>query len=108
MPGVDGLGILDFLSKTERDIPLILITAYGTIPDAVQAVKRGAVDFITKPFNSEMIVHTVGRVFRTVELERSNRILSESIAEDRVVGESPQMREIMALVGDSPPPRLPS
>jgi DNA-binding NtrC family response regulator len=97
MPGVDGLGILDYLSKTERDIPLILITAYGTIPDAVQAVKRGAVDFITKPFNSEMIVHTVGRVFRTVELERSNQILAESIAEDRVVCESRQMQEIMAL-----------
>jgi DNA-binding NtrC family response regulator len=97
MPGVDGLGILDFLSKTERDIPLILITAYGTIPDAVQAVKKGAVDFITKPFNSEMIVHTVSRVFRTVELERSNQILSESLAEDRVVGESRQMQEIMAL-----------
>jgi two-component system NtrC family response regulator len=97
MPGVDGLGILDFLSKTERDIPLILITAYGTIPDAVQAVKKGAVDFITKPFNSEMIVHTVGRAFRTVELERSNQILSESIAEDRVVFESRQMQEIMAL-----------
>ena len=97
MPGGDGLGILDFLKETERDIPLILITAYGTIPDAVQAVKKGAVDFITKPFNSEMIVHTVGRVFRTVELERSNRILSESIAEDRVVCESPQMLEIMAL-----------
>ena len=97
MPGVDGLGILDYLKETERDIPLILITAYGTIPDAVQAVKKGAVDFITKPFNSEMIVHTVGRVFRTVELERSNRILSESIAEDRVVCESPQMLEIMAL-----------
>ena len=97
MPGGDGLGILDYLKATERDIPLILITAYGTIPDAVQAVKKGAVDFITKPFNSEMIVHTVGRVFRTVELERSNQILAESIAEDRVVCESRQMQEIMAL-----------
>ncbi len=97
MPGVDGLGILDYLMETERDIPLILITAYGTIPDAVQAVKKGAVDFITKPFNSEIIVHTVRRVFRTVELERSSQILSESIAEDRVVCESRQMQEIMGL-----------
>jgi len=108
MPGGDGLGILDFLKETERDIPLILITAYGTIPDAVQAVKKGAVDFITKPFNSEMIVHTVGRVFRTVELERSNRILSESIAEDRVVCESPQMLEIMALARKFAAARRPS
>jgi DNA-binding NtrC family response regulator len=99
MPGVDGIGILDWLKGTERDIPLILITAYGTIPDAVQAVKKGAVDFFTKPFNSDVIVHTVSRVFRTVELERSNRILSERIAEDRMVCESPQMRELLALVG---------
>jgi len=98
MPGVDGIGILDWLAATERDIPLILITAYGTIPDAVQAVKKGAVDFITKPFNSEVIAHTVARVFRTIELERSNRILAESMAQDRVVGESPQLREIMQLV----------
>ena len=99
MPGVDGLGILDYLKETKRDIPLILITAYGTIPDAVQAVKKGAVDFITKPFNSDVIAHTVSRVFRTVDLERSNQILSESMADDCVVCESPQMQEIMKLVG---------
>ena len=89
MPGGDGIGIMNHLKETERDIPLILITAYGTIPDAVQAVKKGAVDFITKPFNTDVIAHTVGRVFHTVELERSNQILSESIAEDRVICESP-------------------
>jgi DNA-binding NtrC family response regulator len=98
MPGVDGIGILDFLQRTERDIPLILITAYGTIPDAVRAVKKGAVDFITKPFNSEVIAHTVGRVFHTVELEQTNRMLSESIGDGCVVCESPQMQGIMRLV----------
>ena len=106
---MDGLGILDYLKETKRDIPLILITAYGTIPDAVQAVKKGAVDFITKPFNSDVIVHTVSRVFRTVDLERSNQILSESMADDCVVCESPQMQEIMKLVrkfADAPTPVL--
>jgi DNA-binding NtrC family response regulator len=98
MPGVDGIGILDYLKETERDIPLILITAYGTIPDAVQAVKKGAVDFLTKPFNTDVIVHTVGRVFRTVELERSNQILAASLVEDHVICESPPMQEIMRLV----------
>jgi DNA-binding NtrC family response regulator len=98
MPGVDGIGILDYLKETERDIPLILITAYGTIPDAVQAVKKGAVDFLTKPFNTDVIVHTVGRVFHTVELERSNQILAASLAEDHVICESPAMQEIMRLV----------
>ena len=98
MPFVDGLGLLDYLKKAELDIPLILITAYGTIPDAVQAVKKGAVDFITKPFNSEVVAHTVARVFRTVALERSNQALSESIAEDHTVCESPQMQVIMAMV----------
>jgi DNA-binding NtrC family response regulator len=98
MPGVDGIGILDYLKETERDIPLILITAYGTIPDAVLAVKKGAVDFLTKPFNTDVIAHTVGRVFRTVELERSNQILTASLAEDLVICESPPMQEIMRLV----------
>jgi DNA-binding NtrC family response regulator len=98
MPGVDGLGILDYLKKTERDIPFVLITAYGTIPDAVKALKKGAVDFITKPFNVDVIANTVRRVFRTAALERTNQILSESIVEDRFVFESPQMREIMGLV----------
>lgn len=98
MPGVDGIGIMNHIKETERDIPLILITAYGTIPDAVLAIQKGAADFITKPFNMDVITHTVSRVFRTMELERANQILSDTIGEDCVICESPEMHEIMKLV----------
>ncbi len=52
MPDIDGMGILDFLREIENGIPLILITAYGSIEAAVDAMKKGAADFITKPFNT--------------------------------------------------------
>lgn len=59
MPDVDGIELLHRLQQQGRDIPLILITAYGSIEVAVEAMKKGATDFITKPFNKDVIRHIV-------------------------------------------------
>jgi len=63
MPDIDGMGILNFLKETDTAIPLVLITAYGSIEVAVDAMKKGAEDFITKPFNKDGIRHIIRRIF---------------------------------------------
>ena len=72
MPGLDGKGLLRHIKEKDLRIPLILITAYGTVEEAVQCMKYGAADFITKPFDQEVVLHVVGRYFKTRDLELQN------------------------------------
>ncbi|RKX78257.1 MAG: hypothetical protein DRP87_06765 [Spirochaetes bacterium] len=98
MQGIDGMGILDYLKKTERDIPLVMITAYGSIPDAVEAMKKGASDFITKPFNSDIILHIVKKIFRERNVQIENEILSDIFHEDNIIYMSGKMKKIIYMV----------
>jgi DNA-binding NtrC family response regulator len=96
MPEVDGLGLLAALKSSGRGIPLVMITAYGSIETAVEVMKRGAADFITKPFNKDVIRHVVHNVLKTEDLKRENELLRESCREQGVVFRSAGMREVMA------------
>ncbi len=98
MPDIQGTEILNFLNETGRDIPLVLITAYGTIEVAVEAMKNGAVDFITKPFNKDVIRHIIRRIFRIDSMERENEFSKEAIQEREIVYISPAMHELMDTV----------
>lgn len=72
MPELDGIAVLKFLKESKTNIPIILITAYGSIEIAVEAMKKGAADFITKPFDKNVIRHIIRRVFHIAELEEEN------------------------------------
>jgi DNA-binding NtrC family response regulator len=98
MPDLDGMDILSFLRKTNREIPLVMITAYGTIEDAVEAMKKGAVDFITKPFNKDVVRHLVQRIFRMEDLVKENRALKSLRKTRQPVYCSPQMKEVFDTV----------
>ena len=98
MLDVDGMGILRFLRDAKRDIPLVLITAYGTIEGAVEAMKNGAADFITKPFNKDVIRHIIRRIFQVKDLENENKHLKESIRKSRLIYRSKAMKDIMETV----------
>ncbi len=98
MPGIDGIGILEYLKKTERSIPIIFITAYGSIETAVNAMKMGAFDFITKPFNRDVIRHTVRSIFKIDTLETENRLLKEFLNFRDFIYRSPQMADILETV----------
>ncbi len=78
MPDVDGIAVLKFLKESKTNIPIILITAYGSIEIAVEAMKKGAADFITKPFDKNVIRHIIRRVFHIAELEEENILLRNS------------------------------
>ncbi|MCL6620677.1 MAG: response regulator [Syntrophobacterales bacterium] len=61
MPLVDGIDLIDIIRKIDAQIPIVIITAYGTLETAEEAVEKGAYDFITKPFRKEAILITVKR-----------------------------------------------
>jgi DNA-binding NtrC family response regulator len=72
MPGMDGLELFDELRKMKPDIPVIIITAYGSPEAADEALKKGVADFITKPFRKDTILFTMKRVLELTMLKREN------------------------------------
>ena len=101
MPEVDGLTVFHRLRRRTPDTDVILITAHGSVNDAVKALKEGATDYNTKPFDTDLLIHEVGRV-------RERRDLQRQLAEARralglrknpaMIGESPSMRRLFDRV----------
>jgi DNA-binding NtrC family response regulator len=98
MPEMDGLQLLQEIREYEPSLPVIVITAYGTIENAVQALRAGAYDYIAKPFETDEIKLTVAKVLERERLLAENRYLHEQL-EDRyafsgIIGNSPAMQEV--------------
>ena len=102
MPEVDGIQFLREMRQQGYDIPVILITAYGSFDSAVEALRLGAYDYITKPFNPEVILHTVSRAVDHKKLKEENVYLKEELEKthgfEELVGKSSCMQEIYSLV----------
>lgn len=73
MPGLNGLDLQQVLSVTDRPLPIIFITGHGNIPMSVRAMKAGAVDFLTKPFNDEVLLNAVARALSKSKREQLER-----------------------------------
>jgi FixJ family two-component response regulator len=73
MPGLNGLDLQQVLRVTDRPLPIIFITAHGNIPMSVRAMKAGAVDFLTKPFNDEVLLNAVARALSKSKREQLER-----------------------------------
>jgi len=109
MPVMDGMSLLREIKIIDPDYPVIVLTAYGSIEAAVDAIKEGALDFITKPFEEEKILLTVQRSFRFSELVEEKRIHREELSEyfdfKSIVADSQQMLQILkqaSMVSQSP------
>lgn len=76
MPGIDGYEFLDFVKTNYPDIPMVLMTAYGDVPKAVAAIKSGAADYITKPFQAEVLIETIER-FLPQKLQAHGMIIED-------------------------------
>ena len=96
LPGSSGLDILRESKQADPSVPVILITAFGSIEDAVTAMKEGAFDFVQKPVDLDHLNLLVARAAREQELLRENLLLREEFAErygfPRIVGEHPTMQ----------------
>ena len=81
MPEMDGLELLARIKATQPDLPVIMLTAHGTIDSAVEAMKLGAFDYLTKPFNREQLKAAVRKALEVAALTTENRYLREVVAE---------------------------
>ena len=86
MDGMDGHTLLRKIKSEYPEIPVVLMTAYGTIEKAVEAMHDGAVDYLVKPFEAEVLVNMVGRY-----------VLSEEFVDDNLVAEDVKTLEVIAL-----------
>jgi DNA-binding NtrC family response regulator len=79
MPGMDGLELLEKAKQRDEDALVLVITAYGSLESAEEAMSKGAFDYITKPFRKEQILLAIDRAMRWGELARQNRELKRRL-----------------------------
>jgi two-component system NtrC family response regulator len=103
MPGMSGMEVLRQVRERDARIPVIIITAYGTIESAVEAMKQGAFDYITKPFNRDELRITLEKALRMRRLEHENVELRAEIRGryrfEEIVGTSEKVREVLETAG---------
>lgn len=102
MPGMDGLEVLKEVKKINHEIDVVIITAYGTIETAVEAIKVGAIDYITKPVELEELLILVDRVAERRGLIRENELLKQELGKqgitaEKIIYKSPQMLELINM-----------
>jgi len=102
MPGMDGLELLRRIHERRPGLPVVLLTAYGTVSSAVAAIREGAFDYVVKPFDNDELRACVGRAVALKRLERENRWLRQEVssryAPESVIAESPRGRETLEMV----------
>lgn len=95
---MDGLAILDELKKMHPDLPVIVISGHGNVETAVAAIRKGAYDFVEKPFNADKLVITVNRALETAQLRRENTDLRGKSTELSLVGDSVMMVQLRTMI----------
>jgi len=104
MPGMDGMQVLQEVKRINPEIDVVIITAYGTIETAVDAMKAGAIDYITKPLEFDELLILVDRVSERRTLIRENEILRQElgargVTTDRIIYRSPKIGALINMAG---------
>ena len=82
MPGMDGMELLDLAKKYDEDVLVLMVTAFGTLESAEEAVRRGAFDYISKPFRKEQLLLTIDKAMRWREMALQNKELKKRLEEE--------------------------
>ena len=102
LPVGDGLGVLRAAKEADPELPVIVMTAHGSIQDAVAAMKQGALDFLAKPVDPDHLLLLVERALAQRRLLNDYRLLKEEAAARRggphIIGDSPALRQVMAAI----------
>ncbi|HSH38112.1 MAG TPA: sigma-54 dependent transcriptional regulator [Chthoniobacterales bacterium] len=102
LAGDDGMALIERALKLPHPPICIMMTAYGSVDTAVEAMKRGAYDFVTKPLNLDKVEMLVARALRSRNIEQENRTLKQQVDEryglDNVIGESAALREVLDVI----------
>ena len=96
---MDGIELLDLLKKEYPSLPVIIISGHGTVETAVSAIRKGAYDYIVKPFKSEKLLVTVSRALENARLKRENEELKgKTIAANDLIGSSPSITQLRTKI----------
>ena len=103
MPGIDGMATLEALKKLDDELAVIMVTAYASVENAITSMKRGAFDYITKPFKNDEVLVVVRNALEQRRLVHENRNLRQNIQERyhkfaNIIGRSPRMRQVFDLI----------
>lgn len=101
MPGMSGLEVLQRLRESGTFPPVIMLTAFGNVGSAVEAMKTGAFDYLSKPADNDELLAVVQKAAEHASLRRENRELKKQIGrmrETRIIGDSPDMRAVVELI----------
>lgn len=109
MNGIGGLATLNELRKMDSDIPVIMVTAYASLENAIECMKQGAFDYITKPFKNDEVMLSIQKAIEQRTLLRENKNLKSQLKGiygfENIVGHSEQMRKVFDLVSQVAPSR---
>jgi two-component system response regulator PilR (NtrC family) len=109
MPEMNGLDVLDEVKKADPDLVILMITAFASVETAIQAIKKGAYDYVTKPFKHEEVLHILGNALEQRRLQDENRDLRRALRDQArfadLVGKSPRMQEVFGLISQAAPSR---
>jgi len=104
MPGMDGIELLDILKEEERDLAVVMMTAYGSIDTAIRAMKYGAHDYLLKPFDPDEIGLLVKKIIDYQDIFEENLLLKDQVREinrlESLVGQSKVMQKVFDLILD--------
>ncbi|MFO0709070.1 MAG: sigma-54 dependent transcriptional regulator [Sandaracinus sp.] len=103
MPGMDGMELLAEVQRKHRDVPVILLTAHGTVSLAVEAMKAGATDFLTKPFDRDEVLFTIGKALTGAKAAADKPPEAAPTKDGPIVGSSEAMREAMKRLEKAAP-----
>lgn len=102
MPGIDGLELLKRVKDIDREVIVIMITAFASVSTAITALKEGAFDYVTKPVDPDELTHLVTKAIEQRNLKRENKLLKENLDEisksENIIGESFLMNKVNELI----------
>jgi len=102
LPGIDGISFCRELHNARPDLPVLIITAFGSLETAIEALRAGAYDFVTKPIDLDLLAHALRRALENRRLHERIRLLDEEMARNRprgeLLGESRPMRTVRELI----------
>jgi two-component system response regulator PilR (NtrC family) len=110
MPGIDGIATLDELKKIDDDLPVLMITAFASVETAISAMKRGAFDYITKPFKNDEVLVVLKNALERRQLMAENTALKQNLQAQYqkfsgIIGRSPRMKQVFDLIIQAAPSR---
>ena len=102
MPEMDGIELLENIKSVDPDLPVIMMTAHGTVDKAVEAMQKGAYTYVLKPFDNERLIIYVKKAISMYQVVKENRILRDAVESQyrfgNIIGKSNKMHEIYELI----------